>query len=156
MKTSQQGIDLIKSFESLQLKAYVCPAGVLTIGWGSTKGVYVGMVITPAQAEKYLREDLSEFEEAIARHVKAELNQNQFDALVCWSYNCGIGALVKSTLLKKLNAKDYAGAAAEFKRWNKAQGRVLKGLTRRREAEEKLFLMPIKGADTQKIITART
>lgn len=139
MKTSQRGIDLIKTFEGLKLTAYVCPAGVLTIGYGTTKGVTKGQTITAAEAERLLRADLAVFEAGVSKAVKVPLEQHEFDALVSFAYNIGLGALGKSTLLRLLNAGDKAGAARQFERWNKAGGKVLAGLTRRREAERKLF-----------------
>jgi len=140
MRISQTGIDLIKQFEGFRSKAYICPAGVLTIGYGSTgKHVQPGMSINTAYGEKLLREDVSRFESAVNRLVTVPMSQGQFDALVSFAFNVGEGALAKSTLLRKLNAGDYAGAAHEFKRWNRGGGRVLAGLVRRREAEAKLF-----------------
>ena len=130
---------LIREFEGLELKAYKCPAGVLTIGYGHTKAVTAGMVITESKAEKLLREDLKWVEEAINSKVVVNLTQNQYDALASFIYNVGAGAFAKSTLLRKLNAEDYGGASAEFKRWNKGGGKVLKGLVRRRKAEQELF-----------------
>lgn len=145
MKLSKVGIDLIKSFEGCYLKAYKCPAGVWTIGWGTTEPIdgvkpHEGMVITQKQADELLIKNLNGYENAVNEYVTYSINQNQFDALVSFAYNCGNGALKTSTLLKKLNAGDVHGAANEFLRWNKANGKVLNGLTRRREAERKLFL----------------
>lgn len=142
---SKVGIDLIKSFEGCYLKAYKCPAGVWTIGWGTTEPIdgvkpHEGMVITQKQADELLIKNLKGYENAVNKYVTYSINQNQFDALVSFAYNCGNGALKTSTLLKKLNAGDVHGAANEFLRWNKANGKVLNGLTRRREAERKLFL----------------
>ena len=142
---SKVGIDLIKSFEGCYLKAYKCPAGVWTIGWGTTEPIdgvkpHEGMVITQKQADELLIKNLKGYENAVNEYVTYSINQNQFDALVSFAYNCGNGALKTSTLLKKLNAGDVHGAANEFLRWNKANGKVLNGLTRRREAERKLFL----------------
>lgn len=139
MKTSQNGINLIKQFEGCRLTAYKCPAGVWTIGYGHTSGVKNGMTITQTKAEEYLKSDLVIYEKGVENAVKVTLNQNQFDALVSFSYNCGLGALRSSTLLKKLNAGDYTGASNEFPRWNKSNGRVLEGLKRRRTAEKALF-----------------
>lgn len=140
MKISQKGLDLIKSFEGLELKAYKDSVGVLTIGWGSTGShVKQGMVITKEQAEALLKEDVSRFEKGVNDFVKVPLTQNQFDSLVSFSFNLGLGNLKSSTLLKKLNASDYSGAANEFLRWNKAAGKVLNGLTRRRQAEKDMF-----------------
>ena len=148
MKTSQSGISLIKGFEGKRLNAYDDGVGVWTIGFGTIKypnGVRVkkGDTCTEAQAESYLKNDLVKFENAINRLVKVPLNQNQFDALASFTYNLGETNLSNSTLLKKLNAKDYAGTADQFLRWNKAGGKVMNGLTRRREAERILFLKKV-------------
>lgn len=140
MKTSDVGIELIKKYEGCVLKAYKCPSGVWTIGYGHTNGVKSGMQITKAQALDYLKQDLNVFEKAVTDYVKVPLNQNQFDALVSFSFNCGTGALKTSTLLKKLNSCDYSGAANELLKWNKSNGKVLNGLVKRRQEEKKLFL----------------
>ena len=140
MKTSNVGIELIKKYEGCVLKAYKCPSGVWTIGYGHTNGVKSGMKITKAQALNYLKQDLNVFEKDVTNYVKVTLNQNQFDALVSFSFNCGAGALKTSTLLKKLNSSDYNGAANEFLKWNKSNGKVLNGLVRRRQEEKELFL----------------
>ena len=140
MKISKKGLDLIKTFEGLELKAYKDSVGVLTIGWGSTGShVKPGMSITKEQAEELLKQDVSRFEKGVNDLVKVPLIQNQFDALVSFSFNLGLGNLKSSTLLRKLNASDYSGAASEFLRWNRAGGVVLKGLTRRRQAEKDMF-----------------
>ena len=139
MQISKAGLDLIKQFEGLYLKAYRCPAGVPTIGYGHTAGVAMGQTITQQQADDYLRRDVRQFERAVARLATVPLTQGQFDALVSFAFNLGEGALAQSTLLRLLNAGDYAGAAAQFDRWNKAGGRVLPGLVRRRAAERALF-----------------
>ncbi len=140
MEISQKGLDLLKQFEGCKLDAYRCPAGVWTIGYGHTRDVEPGQVITRAEAEDLLREDLADFEEAVGDVVEIELTQGQFDALVSFAYNVGKGALRSSTLLRLLNNNDIQGAANQFVRWNKAGGQVLKGLTRRRLAEKELFL----------------
>ena len=141
MKTSRAGIDLIKHFESFRPSPYLCDGGKWTIGWGHTKGVTKDTKpITMAEGEALLAEDLVEFEDAVTDLVVVPLEQHQFDALVAFSFNVGAGAFRKSTLLKKLNAGDAVGAAAEFLRWNKAKGRVLGGLVRRRKAERDMFL----------------
>lgn len=141
MKISQKGVSLVKEFEGFELKAYRDSVGVVTIGYGSTGShVFMGQVITEPQAEALLIKDLSRFESGVNDLVKVPLTQNQFDALVSFSFNLGLGNLKSSTLLKKLNAKDYLGASKEFERWNKAGGKVLNGLTRRRLAEKELFL----------------
>lgn len=142
MKTNQRGIDLIKEFEGLRLRAYKDAVGVTTIGYGTTRingrPVQMGTVITQTQAEQYLRADVEEFEKCVSTTVKVPLNENQFAALVSFTYNLGCGNLRKSTLVRRLNAGDYA-VGNEFPKWNKAGGKVLKGLVRRREAERELF-----------------
>ena len=142
---SKTGIDLISSFEGIRLNAYDDGVGVWTIGIGTTiypNGTKVkkGDKCTQEQALEYLQHDLKSFEKTVNDSVKVPLSQNQFDALVSLSYNIGSGAFKNSTLLKKLNAKDYAGAADQFLVWNKGGGKVLKGLVRRRDAERALFL----------------
>ena len=134
------GLDLIKSFEGLKLRAYLCPAKVWTIGFGST-GPHVtpGKVITEAQADELLQDDLDRFEKAVTRLVTVPLTQHQYDALVSFAFNVGISALERSTLLKRVNAKLFDQAKAEFAKWNRAGGRPLAGLTRRRAAEAALF-----------------
>ena len=139
MRTSQQGLDLIKSFEGLRLSAYKCPADVWTIGYGTTAGVKPGQMITPERAEELLRDDVTMVEEQVLRTIKVPLKQGQFDALVSFTYNLGAGNLASSTLARLLNAGDYLGAAAQFDRWNKAGGKVLKGLVARRAAERAMF-----------------
>lgn len=141
MKISQKGINLIKMFEGLSLKAYKDSVGIVTIGYGSTgPHVSMGQTITEAQAKSLLKSDLSRFEKGVSELVTVPLNQNQFDALVSFSFNLGVGNLKSSTLLRKLNSLDYSGASKEFERWNKAGGKVFAGLTRRRIAERDLFL----------------
>lgn len=143
-KTSAVGKKLIKEFEGFRAIAYLCPAKVWTIGYGTTKinglPVQSGMKITTQEAEVFLEEDLKQFEDAVNQNTTTSLNQNQFDALVCFVYNVGVGNFKKSTLLKKVNAQDFVGASLEFAKWNKANKKVLPGLTRRREAERKLFM----------------
>lgn len=140
MNISTIGLGLIQEFEGCKLDAYKCPAGIWTIGIGHTKDVKEGDKITDSQALDLLREDVKWVENAINDHVKVKINQNQFDALSAFIFNVGAGAFSLSTLLKKLNAGDYEGAANEFPRWNKANGKELPGLTRRRAAEKALFL----------------
>ncbi|HCE7950020.1 lysozyme [Pseudomonas aeruginosa] len=140
MRTSQRGIDLIKSFEGLRLSAYQDSVGVWTIGYGTTRGVTRYMTITVEQAERMLSNDLQRFEPELDRLVKVPLNQNQWDALMSFVYNLGAANLESSTLRRLLNAGDYAGAAEQFLRWNKAGGKVLPGLVRRRASERELFL----------------
>lgn len=145
MKTSLNGLKIIKDFEGLRLKAYKCSAGVWTIGYGHTSGVKEGDVITKEQAEKYLKKDVISFENTVNGVVKVKLNQNQFDALVSLVFNIGSGAFKKSTLLKKLNAGDYDGASEQFLVWVKAGGQTLKGLVNRREQERALFRKEVNG-----------
>jgi GH24 family phage-related lysozyme (muramidase) len=136
---SAQGLDLVKRFEGLRLAAYQDSAGVWTIGYGHTGNVRPGQRITEAQAEQLLRKDVAWAEDAVRKNVDVPLSQGQFDALVSFTFNLGSGALQRSTLLKKLNAGDYAGAQAEFGRFVHAGGRVLPGLVRRRADEAALF-----------------
>jgi len=150
MQTNDAGVALIKKFEGLRLDAYADPAhgwAVPTIGYGHTAAagaptVTRGMKITEAEAEAILRRDLGQYERAVTEAVTVPLTGNQFGALVGFTFNLGAGDLRGSTLLRKLNAGDYSGAADEFARWNKAGGKVLAGLTRRRAAERELFLTP--------------
>jgi|TARA_B100001093_G_C26655611_1_gene939509 lysozyme len=139
MKISQEGIALIKKFEGCELEAYKCAAGVLTIGYGHTKGVTEGMQITKAQADEMLVEELATYESYVSDAVENQLDQCMFDALVSWTYNLGPTNLLNSTMLKVLNAGEYEEVPAQLKRWNKASGKVLEGLVRRREAEALLF-----------------
>lgn len=139
-RINEAGLDLIKDFEGLRLDAYQDAVGIWTIGYGHTSTAYPGQRITTAQATALLRQDVANFEDAVTRAVRVPITENQFAALVSFTYNVGSGALNSSTLLRKLNAGDTLGAANEFLRWNRAGGRVLAGLTRRREAERSLFL----------------
>jgi len=139
MKTSEKGFELIKHFEGLRLHAYQCSAHVWTIGYGHTAGVQPGDNIIAEQADAFLRQDITESERNVGRYVTAPLTQGQFDALVSFVFNLGAGNLHSSTLLKKLNAGDYSGAAEEFPRWVNAGGKKLPGLVQRREAEKALF-----------------
>jgi len=139
METSQNGIELIKEFEGRRLVAYQDSVGVWTIGYGHTKDVWEDRLIIKSTADRLLAEDLAEFEKYVDNLVDVPLTQNQFDALVAWTFNLGPTNLSESTLLKKLNAGDYDSVPSEMKRWNKAGGEVLEGLIRRREAEAALF-----------------
>lgn len=139
-QTNASGVGLIKSFEGLRLKAYQDAVGVWTIGYGTTRGVKPGQEISEAQAEALLKTDLNRFERDVSQAVRVPINDNQFAAIVSFTYNVGSGAMRSSTLLRKLNRRDIYGAANEFPRWNRAGGRVLAGLTRRRNAERALFL----------------
>ena len=146
MKASSKCIAMIKLFEGFSSTPYLCPAGVVTIGYGSTRdtdGKPITMkhpAITEAEAASLIRATLVEYENAVNRYVKVVLNQNQFDALVDFAYNAGAKNLLTSTLLKKLNAGDYEGASKEFGKWIYGGGKKLNGLIRRREAERQLFI----------------
>ena len=150
-------VELVKKFEGLHrlgkdglVRAYRCPAGRWTIGYGHTKGVRSAMTITQAEADSMLIEELAEYGATVEKLVTVDLTQNQFDALVSMVFNIGAGAFAKSTLLKKLNAGDYGSVPEQFMRWNKAtvDGKLqaLEGLTRRRTAEAALFAMDTKFA----------
>lgn len=148
MQTSPEGIALIKGFESCRLTAYPDPGtggAPWTIGYGWTypvdgKPIKPGMKIDQATADRLLKTGLVSYENDVQKLVKVKLTQNQFDALVSFAYNVGSRALSTSTLLKKLNAGDNKGAADEFLRWNKAGGKEMPGLTKRRKAEREVFL----------------
>lgn len=141
-KINDAGLALVKQFEGMRLEAYRCPAGILTIGYGST-GPHVreGMTITPGEAERYLMLDLRRFETGVeAMTDMVPTNDNQFSAMVALAFNIGLGAFAGSTVLKRHKAKNYAGAGNAFLLWVKAGGTTLKGLIKRREAERKLYL----------------
>ena len=139
MKISVEGLALIKKFEGLELNAYQCAAGVWTIGYGHTKGVFEGQTIKKAEADEMLVLEMDEYEKAVNDAVTISIDQCMFDALVSWTYNLGPSNLNASTMLKVLNGGDYDGVPAQIKRWNKAGGKVLDGLIRRRTAEALLF-----------------
>lgn len=142
MKTSSKGVSLIKSFEGCRLKAYKCPAGVWTIGYGHTAGVKEGDCITQKQADEYLRNDLEKYEKTVMNYDAIyHFNQNQFDALVSFTYNCGVGNLKNLTQSGK---RTLAQISTKLLLYNKAGGVVLRGLQRRRAAEKELFDTPIK------------
>ncbi|POZ63819.1 lysozyme [Chromobacterium alticapitis] len=144
MKTNAAGLALIKQFEGLRLIAYQDMMGVWTIGYGHTgPDVKTGQVITQAQADQLLAKDLATFEAGVGKLATAPLNANQFSALVSFSYNLGLRNLQSSTLLRLLNQGDYAGAAGQFLRWDRAGGQVVPGLQRRRQAEQALFQTPV-------------
>ena len=142
MKTSDGGIALVQEFEGCVLQAYPDPAtggAPWTIGYGHTRGVRPGDTCTREQALAWLRDDLADAEAAISSLVKVPLNQNQFDALVSFTYNLGRGNLASSTLLRLLNAGNYVDVGAQFLRWNRGPHGPMPGLTRRRAAERALF-----------------
>ena len=141
MKTNKAGLALIRQFEGCRLKAYKCPAGVWTIGYGWTHGVKPTDQWTQAQAEEMLVKGLDQYENAVQSAIGAHATtSNQFSALVSICYNIGAGNFVKSSMLRHHKAGDYAKAADAFLLWNKAGGKVLNGLTKRRQAERALYL----------------
>ena len=154
MKISEKGLSMIERFEGCLLKASNKLDGVWTIGYGQTgsyygKRVRRGMTTTKALAHAWLRDhSIKTYEDAVTQAVKVPLNQNQFDALVSFTYNVGVGALKQSTALRKLNAGDYAGAADALTMWTKCNGKVLAGLVRRRKEERALFLAPATQTNT--------
>lgn len=140
MKTGENGIELIKQFEGCKLSTYLCPANVLTIGYGHTKGVKKGQIITQLEADNLLKEDLTTFEKGITMLVKSNINQNQFDALVSFAFNLGLANLKSSTLLKKVNVNPNDRTIVdEFLKWVYAKKVFLEGLHRRRQAEANLY-----------------
>jgi len=149
MQYSKDGLHLTEQFESVRLTAYPDPAtggDPWTIGYGHTgPEVHSGMTITQEQAENYLMQDVAKAAADVNAKVTVEITQGEFDALVDFAFNCGCGNLNGSTLLKKLNAGDYEGAAHEFEKWDMAAGKHMAGLLRRRQAEELLFLKDIHG-----------
>ena len=154
MKISAEGQRLIKSFEGYHTRlkdgscaAYLCPAGVPTIGWGCTEGVRLGMVWTEAEAEAGLAREIAKFEAAVSRLVTVSINQNEYDSMVSLAYNIGSAGFARSTVLKRLNKGDKAGAAKAFALWKYGGGRVLPGLVSRRQREAALFLKPVEAPD---------
>ncbi len=147
MKISETGLNLIKQFEGCHLTAYKDPVGILTIGYGHTKGVKAGQKITQAQADEYLKQDVVTAEKAVSKY-KYNYNQNQFDALVSFTFNCGSGNLKQIT---NNGTRTLEQISARLPNYNKAGGKVLAGLTRRRAAEKKLFDTPVKPNSVSKI-----
>ncbi|MBL1208257.1 glycoside hydrolase family protein [Geminocystis sp. GBBB08] len=144
-KINQRGLDLIKEFEGFRNQAYICPAGIPTIGYGSTfyldgRKVKMGDRISKEEAEKLLIRTVQTFADGVSKVIKVPLTSNQFSALVSLCFNIGVGAFQKSTLVKVLNQGNYSEAANQFLRWNRGGGKVLAGLTRRRTRERQLFL----------------
>ena len=141
MSAKAVALGLIKKFEGCKLRAYKCPAGIWTIGWGATgPGIREGVVWTQAQADERLAQDVEKFLSGVRAAVKVKASDNEIGALTSFAYNVGLEAFRNSTLLRMLNAGDRQGAADQFLRWNKAGGKVLPGLVRRREAERAAFL----------------
>lgn len=141
MKINDAGLNLIKQFEGCELLSYQDSAGLWTVGVGHLgPPAGPGVAIDQETADRLLRDDLKRTEEGVEKCLKVQVTENQFSAMVCFAFNVGVGALKSSTLLKKVNAGDFKGAADEFLRWNRAGGKVVSGLTRRRLAEKALFL----------------
>lgn len=146
LKVSNKMLDMIRKFEALRLKTYRDSVGVLTIGYGTTKAANVGidprlgMTITEDEANYYLRRYVEREAAKVLTLVTVHLEQNQFEAIMSLVYNIGIGNFASSTLLRLLNQKRYSEAGLQFLRWNKAQGKVLNGLTRRRKEEYEHFM----------------
>lgn len=142
MKVSEAGLALIRKFEGLRLSDYICPGGIRTIGYGHTGAdVKQGMKISVDQANELLLGDVAKFERSVNELVTVAMTQGMFDALVSFTFNLGAGSLKRSDLLRRLNSGDMIGAGDEFLKWNKAGGKVLTGLTERRKAENRVFMM---------------
>jgi len=137
---SETGLSLIKRYEGFRANAYLCPAGVWTIGYGSTHGVLRGQWISEPEAAQRLRKEVQRYEKGVLDCLKVPASQNQFDALTSLAYNIGTGAIARSSVVKFHNQRDFARAADAFLLWNKGGGRVLPGLTRRRQEERSLYL----------------
>ena len=143
---NERGIEMVKSFEGLALRPYVCAGGVNSVGYGATVGSTGGPIdldmepINETEAEALLVRDLESSEGWVSRLIKTALTENQYSALTSFTFNVGAGALQRSTLRMKLNREEYQGAADEFPKWRIAGGRILAGLVRRRAAERALFL----------------
>ena len=146
MQCNEEGLRIIKYFEGFHSKPYLCPAGVPTIGFGSTRGLNGKRIrinsahITEEEGETLLQRDVQSAASAVKRLIKVKLNENELSALCSFVYNLGSGRLQSSTLRAKLNRGDYEGASLEFPKWRRAGGKILRGLVLRREMEVKLFL----------------
>lgn len=146
MKISNKGLELIKEFEGFSANAYLCPAKIPTIGYGNTfwedgRKVRIGEQISKSKALELLEFVANkDFADKIFPFIEVSISQNQFDAMVSLAYNIGVGAFSNSTLLKRVNVKDFLGAGNEFLKWDKSNGKPLLGLTRRRQREKELFL----------------
>lgn len=138
--TSEAGINFIKRWEGFRSRAYLCPANVLTIGYGHTRSVVPNQTITEHQGVQLLKQDLQRFEQAVNNLVTVPIKAQQFDALVSFAFNCGVDAFARSTLLRRLNEGNYKAAASEFHKWVYAGKKVLPGLVRRRREESVMFL----------------
>ena len=141
MRCNQKGIDIIKMYEGLKLQPYLCPAGLLTVGYGSTLAGKLNRQITREEAEQFLKLDVEEAEKGMSPLIKIECSENEWSALVSFVFNVGVGNFKNSTLLKVLNQRDKKEAANQFARWVFAAGKILPGLQKRRDAEKELFLL---------------
>lgn len=139
-RTNDACIDIIKQFTGLRLDAYSDQNGNWYIGYGRSQGVTEGMTITEAEAEQFLREDLSVFEESVSRMVEVDISENEFSAMVCLTYNIGPGGFAESTVRRKVNEQAWEEAADAILLWNKVNGQVNEALVNRREEERELFL----------------
>lgn len=148
---TQEAKNFIKNYEGLRLKAYQCQAGKWTIGYGRTTNVKKGDTCTKEQAEKWFDMQYDSFKKNVNSYIKVPVTATQLGALTSFAYNCGLGALKTSTLLKKLNSGDYKGAADEFLRWNKVNGKESAGLTKRRKAERQMFLRDLNKKPQKKL-----
>jgi len=140
MRCNSQGFAIIKKFEGLKLQPYLCPAGILTVGYGSTKAGKLGRAITSEEAEKFLTDDIETIEKQMTPLIRVEVTDNEWSALVSLVFNIGAGNFKISTLLRLLNSKEKKETAEQFSRWVFCQGKILKGLQDRRQAEKELFL----------------
>lgn len=139
---NKEGLELLKQFEGFRNKAYLDPVGIPTIGYGFTKGVKMGQVMSREAADKRLAQEVAEFEKGVKSAISTATNDNQLSAMVSLAYNIGIGAFKKSSVLRRHNQCDFLGAADAFSMWVKAGGKTLPGLVRRRNAEAALYLKP--------------
>lgn len=142
LEPSDDAFNLIKKYEGLRLRAYKCPAGKYTIGYGHTANVKYGDIITVEKAEELLKKDVSFISRELNQVIKIELNQHQFDALVSFTFNVGIGAFTTSTLLKKINSNNLKEVPTQLLRWVYVGKKITKGLVNRRKAEAELFIKP--------------
>jgi len=140
MRCNSQGVGIIKKYERLKLQPYLCPAGIPTVGYGSTKAGKLGRAITVEEAEKFLIEDIETIEKQMTPLIRVEVTENEWSSLVSLVFNIGAGNFKISTLLRHLNLKEKEQAASQFSRWVFCQGKILKGLQDRRQAEKELFL----------------
>lgn len=143
MKTNQKGISTLIEFEGFRAEAYLCPAGVATVGFGFTKNVRLGDKMTRSEAAERLKRELVEYEQGVLLACTNPPNENEFSAMVCFAFNVGVAGFKKSSVLKAHNRGDKQAAARAFGLWNKAGGKTLPGLTRRRMAEAALYLEPV-------------